>query len=82
MAGRHFVLRVYPQFRPEERRQESFTNSVLLVDRLVELGVPRMDPARSFPDGSGILDAAWTNVEVQQETLEGFGKGAGFHWAA
>lgn len=82
MAGRHFVVRVYPQFKSEERRQESFTDSERLVDRLVELGVPRMNPVRSFPDAGGVLDAVWTNVDVPPQTLDGFGRGASFYQAA
>jgi len=75
MSGQHFVLRVYPQFRLEERRSESFTSTAALVERLAALGVPRMDPGRSFPGGGGVLDAIWTSVEVPQETFEGFGNG-------
>jgi hypothetical protein len=74
MGGQHFVLRVYPQFRWEERRSENFTRSELLVERLAELGVPRMDPGRSFPEAGGTLDAVWTNVEVPESTLDGFGR--------
>jgi hypothetical protein len=74
VGGQHFVLRVYPQFRWEDRRSESFTSSELLVERLAALGVPRMDPQKSFPRVGGTLDAVWTNVEVAEETLEGFGR--------
>jgi hypothetical protein len=74
LSGQHFVLRVYPEFRPEERRSESYTSTVLLVNRLSELGVKGLDPARSFP-GCGSLDAMWTNVEVDKVMLERFGKG-------
>jgi hypothetical protein len=74
MGGQHFVVRVYPQFRPEERRSESFTSTRMLVERLVVLGVPRMDPDKSFPDAGGILDAVWTSVDVPLETFAGFGR--------
>ena len=77
ITGQHFVLRVYPEFRSEERRSENFTSTEMLVDRLASLGVEGLDPARSFP-GGGSLDAMWTNIEVPQVTLEGFGKGANY----
>jgi hypothetical protein len=73
MGGQHFVVRVYPQFRPEERRSESYTSTRTMVERLVALGVPRMDPDKSFPDAGGILDAVWTSVDVPSETFTGFG---------
>lgn len=83
MGGQHFVLRVYPEFRPEERRWESFTSAERLVKRLAELGVAGMNNvARSFPDGGGVLDAVWTNVEVPQEALECFGKGVSYRRVA
>lgn len=76
MSGQHFVVRVYPEFRPEERLSESFTSAERLVRRLAELGVPGMnDTEGGFSNGNGVLDAVWTNVEVPQETLECFGKG-------
>lgn len=76
-GGQHFVLRVYPQFRPEMRERESFTSAERLVERLAELGVAGMNnAAMRFPEGGGVLDAVWTNVEVPQETLDGFGNGA------
>ena len=79
MGGQHFVLRVYPEFRPEERRRESFTSAERLVKRLSELGIAGMDnAAKSFPEGGGVLDAVWTNVEVPPETLKSFGKGVGY----
>jgi hypothetical protein len=74
VGGQHYVLRVYPQFQWEERRSESFVSSEALVERLALLGVPRMDPKKSFPRVGGTLDAVWTNVEIPDETLEGFGK--------
>jgi hypothetical protein len=77
VSGQHFVLRVYPQFRLEERRAESFTDSKFLVERLAMLGVPKLDPARSFPDLGGALDAIWTNVSVPEETFESFGRFGG-----
>ena len=73
MGGQHFVVRVYPQCRPEERRSESFTSTRMLVERLVALGVPRMEPDKSFPNGGGILDAVWTSVDVPLEMLGSFG---------
>jgi len=77
VSGQHFVLRVYPQYRPEERLAESFTNSRTLVERLAALGVPKMDPIRSFPDLGGVLDAVWTNIEVPDGTYERFGRFGG-----
>jgi len=77
MSGQHSVLRVYPDFRTEERRSESFTTTQMLVERLSALGVKGLDPVRSFP-GTGSLDAMWTNVEVPQGTLEAFGKGPNY----
>ena len=73
VGGQHYVLRVYPQFRWEERRSESFVSSEALVERLAVLGVPRMDPQKCFPRVGGTLDAVWTSVEIPAETLEGFG---------
>ena len=61
----------------EERRAESFTNSRMLVERLAALGVPKMDPVRSFPNLGGALDAVWTNIEVSEETFENFGRFGG-----
>jgi hypothetical protein len=78
LGGQHFVLRVYPEFQPEKRRWESFTSAERLVERMSSLGVPGMNhAARSF-SGGGVLGAVWTNVEVPQETLEGFGKGVSY----
>lgn len=77
VGGEHFVLRLYPQFRPDERRVERFTSAPLLVERLAALGVPRMDPFRSFPNLGGVLDAIWTNVEVPQRLFEIFGRFGG-----
>jgi hypothetical protein len=75
LCGQHFVLRLYPEFMTEKRRSESFTSAQSLVERLEALGVPRMDPGRSFPDDvGGLLDAMWTNIEVPQNTFESFGK--------
>lgn len=75
-CGQHFVLRLYPQFLTDKRRCENFNSAQSLVERLAALGVPRMDPDRSFPDVGGLLDAMWTNIEVPQETFERFGKNA------
>lgn len=77
VSGQHFVLRVYPQYRPEERLAESFTNSRALVERLTALGVPKMDPVRSFPNLGGALDALWTNIDVPDEAYERFGRFGG-----
>jgi hypothetical protein len=75
LSGQHYVLRLYPQFRWDERRAESFTNARGLVERLAVLGVPKMDPGRSFPELGGVLDAVWTNIEVPRETFASFGRG-------
>ena len=76
LAGQHFVLRVYPQFLPEERARESFTSAQRLVQRLADLGVAGIrDAEESFPKGVGSLDAIWTNVDVPTKTLEDFGRG-------
>jgi hypothetical protein len=77
VSGQHFVLRVYPQYRSEERHAESFTNSRTLVERLATLGVPKMDPIRSFPNLGGVLDAIWTNIEVPDGAYEKFGRFGG-----
>jgi hypothetical protein len=77
IGGQHFVLRLYPQYHAEERRAESFTNTRTLVERLLALGVPKMDPVRSFPNLGGVLDAVWTDIEVPQGTFERFGRFGG-----
>jgi hypothetical protein len=77
LSGEHFVLRLYPQFRSEKRRAETFTSARSLVKRLTALGVPEMDPWRSFPDLGGNLDAVWTNIDVPGETFEEFGRMVG-----
>jgi hypothetical protein len=74
LSGQHFVLRLYPQFLWDERRAESFTSAKALVERLTALGVPRMDPVRSFPNLGGILDAKWDNIDVPKETFDEFGR--------
>jgi hypothetical protein len=67
-------LRLYPQFRLEERRSETFTSPIPLVERLLTLGVSEMDPGKSFPKLGGALDAMWSNVEIPRETFQSFGR--------
>jgi hypothetical protein len=74
LSGQHYVLRLYPQFRWDERRAERFTSAGSLVERLEDLGVQRMDPGRSFPNLGGILDAVWNNIDVPREIFESFGR--------
>jgi hypothetical protein len=76
--GQYFVLRVFGEPDWENARLERFINSRALVERLVALGLPRMDPLRCFPEKGGGLDAVWTDVEVPQEMLDGFGRGGGY----
>jgi hypothetical protein len=82
ISGQHFVLRVYPQFRAEDRRAESFTSPVSLVERLGYLGVPRMDPVQSFPNLGGALDAVWSNIEVPDGVFEDFGRFGGITYGS
>ncbi|MDP9050418.1 MAG: hypothetical protein M3O31_06785 [Acidobacteriota bacterium] len=82
ISGQHFVVRVYPQFKAEDRRAESFTSAFLLVERLGYLGVPKMDPVRSFPNLGGALDAIWSNVEVPEGVFENFGRFGGYTYGS
>jgi hypothetical protein len=77
LGGQHFVLRLFREFDWESRRAERFTSSRALVERLTVLGLPKMDPVRCFPEKGEGLDATWTNVEVPQEMLDGFGRAGG-----
>ena len=77
LGGQHFVLRLFREFDWESRRSERFTSSRALVERLTSLGLPSMDPQRCFPEAGGGLDAVWTNIEVPQDTLDGFGRISG-----
>jgi hypothetical protein len=72
--GQGFVLRLFSPFQRRVCLEESFPSGDQLVSRLSELGMPDMDPVRCFPERSIGLDAVWTNIDVAQEKLEGFGQ--------
>lgn len=72
----HFVLRLLPHIHAEEneRRVETFNSEWALLQRLIGMGLPEIYRGRSFANLRAGLDAAWNDVEIEQETFERFGR--------
>lgn len=72
--GTHFVLRLVPAEAESGRRAETFTSLGLLSRKLIEMGLPEIYMGRAFANLRAGLDAAWTDVEIAQETFDRFGR--------
>ena len=82
--GIHFVLRLLPASFPlgGVRKVETFTSEGSLLRRLIEMGLPDIYMGRSFANLRAGLDAAWTDVEIPEETFHQFGRKNEHQWAA
>ena len=79
-TGKHFALRLLPLcssngYSSENvRKVETFTSEGTLSQRLIGMGLPQVYMDRSFSNLREGLDAMWTDIEMAQETFDGFGK--------
>ena len=78
-TGMHFALRLLPLYSADKssreslRKVETFTSEGALSQRLIRMGLPRVYLGRSFTNLREGLDAMWTDIEMAQETFDGFG---------